>query len=259
MTFVLPVAKPPMSATHATRPQRLLRFAALGLKWNPYRVPTSGEQRELYVPLHDLPGCSALEIARGAARFTQINGESGWGKSTLLGAVRDVQFAEEIKYQDYYLSPEGPFCVKPSAPGVRHLLIDEAQRLSRRGRREIRKWLHIDANRRLIVTTHDNLDGEFGEPETTIELRPIDADRLRQFLVHRVKWAGGDPERFELPLPTADWLIDRCGHNLRFIEMVLYEFFQSAGPSERIVDELGPLHELARKAERVLPAPGRVR
>jgi hypothetical protein len=229
---------------------RLRRFHDLGLKWNPYRVATADELRGFYVP--DASGAAiASEIARSAERFTQIIGEAGWGKSTLLAAVRNELSAAGVAFQHVYLGPQGPFLVDPPQPPVRHLLIDEAQRLSRRGRRIAGRWLQSEVDRRLIVTTHEDLRGSVAETPVTISLRTVDVASLPRLFRRRIEWAGGAPARFVLPPETAEWLIARSRGNLRFLEMVLYEFFQSIAPAERIVVE--GLEPFARQVERFFP------
>ena len=246
-----PLPRTPASPVHeesdlpsipATSPFRLRRFLDLGLRWNPFRIADADECLGFYVPDPRLPFARAAEIARSPERFTQIIGDAGWGKSTLLNAVKRELSTAGIDYQHDYLSPQGPFVVEDPQPSIRHLLIDEAQRLSRRGRRSVGRWLQRGNDRRVIVTTHENLHKAFPERPLTIELPAVHAERLLELFERRIQWAGGDPSLFEFCGKTADWLIARCRGNLRSMELVLYEFFQHAEPAERIViDGLEPL------------------
>lgn len=238
------------SAPLPTVKHRLEHFARLGLRWNPFRVAERSEVPELFVPGPRGSGWRVDEILGSDATVTQIIGPRGRGKSTLLAALGDRLRVDAVPFDHCYLQPEGPFRVQPPPrTDSRFLLIDEAQRLSWRGRREVLRWLR-HAGRRLIATTHAALRLRCGTGETVaLEFPGVNVSRLQSLFRARIAWAGGDPKRFGLTEEAACWLIERCGDNLRLMEMGLYELFQSLEPADHITITTVSLDPFAAKID----------
>jgi len=234
----------PALANHAC----LQRFSQLGLRWNPFRVAERSEIPQLYLPELRNSLLQAEQIVRDHSSVTQIIAARGWGKSTLLAAVERELMQAGIPYAFHYLRLEGPYAVKQPCLKTSVLLIDEAQRLSWRGRRTVSRWLRY-GRRRLIVSTHDELPLPGRHTVVTLRLPQVTAARFGQLFAKRIEWAGGDAARFQIDPETAHWLIDRCGNNLRLIEMSLYEVFQSIEPAERITIDMASIESFAEKID----------
>ena len=117
-------------------------WARLNLWRNPFGELTSEERAELAVFVDgDLGRC---DVAHGQA--VQLIGGCGRGKTTRMLAIR--KRLSEASY--VYLPEDGP-C--PAIPAGCPLLIDEAQRLPRRLRRQI-----FATGLPLVLATHDDLE-----------------------------------------------------------------------------------------------------
>lgn len=184
------------------------------------------ERRDVYVP--DLYGTLELatQVASSGKAVTQIIARAGHGKSTFLAAVAEALDETDTSFELIYLEPSLRTQVPVPQPDLRVLILDEAERLTRRNFRRLVRW--TQGGCRLIVSSHQDLSGRLPETEArTIQLEGISrAALLRLFLV-RLQWASAEEENFQLTEDAADWLIDLSQGNLRVIEAVLYESFQA--------------------------------
>jgi len=215
----------------------LERFVRMGLGGNPFRVVPPGEVASLYEPLAPSRGPRADGIAASSARFVQIIGAEGRGKSTLLSAIQPLLEEQGLTCERRFLPPDhdGRFDAPRDAAAV--LLIDEAQRLRRKSRLAARSWLEV-GDRRLIVTTHEDLHRTFGDESETVELPDADAEIVDRVFRRRIVTSGGDADLIRLTPGAARWLAQASGGSLRWVERFCYELFQHIEASPRIlIDE----------------------
>ena len=226
----------------------LERFARMGLSGNPFRVVPPAEIPGLYAPPLDGQGPSAADIARSGARCVQILGREGFGKSILLATVGGLLEDEGLCCERRYLPPhhDGIF-VEPRG-GVDVLLLDEAQRLTRKARRAARLWYDDGGQRRLVMTTHEDLRRAFGRELESLEIPAADAAAIDRVFRRRIEFSGGDSESIRLSPRGARWLESECGGCLRRVEEFCYELFQAIEATREIVIDDGLLRGLGRRS-----------
>jgi len=217
----------------------------MGLRGNPFRVLPPTELPQLYTPPLQGEGPRADEIAGSRSRFIQILGDRGFGKSTLLAAVRGrlEEAGEPCEHRYFPPTHDGGF-VEPAA-GASVLLVDEAQRLGRKARRAARVWAE-GGDRRLIATTHEDLRRAFGDGVETLRLEKVDARMIERVFRRRLEHAGADGESIRLTPRAARWLERAGGGCLRRVEELCYEVFQRVEPSPRLVIDDKLLERLSR-------------
>ena len=126
----------------------------------------------------------------------------------------------------YVYLPEDQPC--PSIPAGNPLLIDEAQRLPRRVRRQV-----FIAGSTLVLATHKDLTRplkKFGYTVVTERIGlGLTAERLVDILNRRINASRRDPRRSspQVGLADAEELIRRFGTDIRQIESYLYDVVQS--------------------------------
>lgn len=237
-----------MNSPTLNRDRRLRHFERLGLRWNPFRIPRPEERSLAYLPdLYDATA-TAADIANSDASVTQIIADSGHGKSTLLAAVLEELDQADVKYKFHYLQPTLFARVAVPASEIRVLVVDEFERLTRWNRRRLVRW--TQRGHRLIVSTHRDLRRSMNSPVATVRLSTITVDGLQRYFTMRVEWASGDIGQFELTDDAIHWLLQKTGGNLRVVDAVLYESFQTATPHERLVidaERLRPFEAFARE------------
>lgn len=213
----------------------LTKFQRVGLRCNPFRVLDRSEFAEVFVDL--TPEFSPQSLIDHDSQAIQIIGRSGHGKSSLL---RAIQLEIEARYveQDFnenavsssefiYLPPERYVRIRRPAACTRFLLIDEAQRLSRRSTRVIRAWCKTSPFNRLVLGTHLSLDLS-PISSTEIHLTQPTRGQLQSILQKRIDWARlSDASPLHLSDEAIDWLLNRSGGNLQLIERVLYDVVQN--------------------------------
>lgn len=206
-------------------------------------MPT--ERRDVYVP--DLYGTLELatQVATSGEAVTQIVAKAGHGKSTFLAAVAEALNEADASVESIYLEPSLRTRVPVPQANLRVLILDEAERLTRRNLRRIVQWTR--GGGRLIVSSHQDLSRRLsGTAVRTIQLSGISRAALLRLFLARLHWAGSDEKNFQLTEDAADWLIEVSQGNLRVIEAVLYESFQTiadefARHPEQIETRPGPL------------------
>jgi hypothetical protein len=160
---------------------------------------------------------SELQAGKTALQFL---GDQGRGKTTHLLAIgRALPGAEYV-----YLPEDGP---RPTIPGTRPLLVDEAQRLSRWQRYRV-----FAVTGPLVIGSHEDHTLELeraGYRVVTHHVASVASpERLQGMLNRRVEAAraGVGP----LPLVSevfAAALHDQFGPDIRGVEQFLYDLFQS--------------------------------
>jgi len=147
-------------------------------------------------------------------------GKCGRGKtSQLLGWSARIPTSEYV-----YLPEDGP-C--PAIPSGEPLIIDEAQRLPRRIRRDI-----FSSGLPLVLATHRNLSmalRRYGYEVCTVQLgRSTSAPHVQTLMNTRLEYCrksfGPLPQ---LSLEDACWLIRRFGSDIRAMENHLYDQVQT--------------------------------
>ncbi|MGN6135771.1 MAG: hypothetical protein ACTHOU_14885 [Aureliella sp.] len=204
-------------------------FASLRLYRNPFGELTRAERAEL--AQIDLGDClSRLTHERSVL---QIIGPCGHGKTTHLLAIERA-----LPQSAYVYFPEDGF--QPPLPKTRPLLVDEAQRLGWRRRREL-----LAGPGPLVISTHVDLERKLrraGFEVWTLDLaRPKSPSQILKILNARIAASGvqtetgkaAPPESLFLKIEQVVALQQRFGSNIRLIEHHLYEAFQrTAGKGE---------------------------
>lgn len=235
-------------------------YARFQLFRNPFGELTDVERAQLAVI--DLEGCLAhLQHPRAVL---QLLGPCGHGKTTHLLAIQQAmtQFApvatgadavrdcQAYDCNNYVYFPEDG--TQPYLPKARPLFVDEAQRLSRRRRREL-----FSLPGPLVFGTHVDLTPQLQRANFTVHTvdlsTPLDATRLQEVINRRIlasrisngSWSPAmehatDPSNctesrlssedsyHPLCLTSAQVVALQCrfGSNIRRIEHYLYDAFQ---------------------------------
>lgn len=221
-------------------------YARFQLFRNPFGELTSGERAQLAVI--DLDLCLAqLQHSRAVL---QVLGPCGHGKTTHLLAIQQATGDGADDRDNYVYFPEDG--AQPILPEARPLFVDEAQRLSRRRRRQL-----LSGEGPLILGTHVDLAAPLRRAKFivhTLDLsKPLDATTLQELLNRRIlasRISSGSLSRtwehaserpssksscmssaatyhpLCLTLAQVVALQGRFGSNIRRIEHYLYDAFQ---------------------------------
>jgi len=203
---------------------RYFPHRAIGYACNPFRALTVDEETTLAV----LPA-AVHEAFEGSRAHLQILGEQARGKSaTMLGLVARAEVnALRVAYE--YL-PDGDDRVRTDVARLDLFVLDEAQRLNRRGRGRL---LDAAANGRLrlLLSSHADLISEFEQrrlPVRTIRLGGLGPVHARAVIERRLeRFALGDRPRATLTPDAYAWLAATFGDDLRATITLLYEAFQA--------------------------------
>ena len=171
-------------------------------------------------------------------RAVQLVGGCGRGKTTRMLVLHD-QFADS----SYTYLPEDTPC--PSIPSGRPVLIDEAQRLPRRVRKQI-----FATALPLILATHRDLTRPLrraGYEVTTLRIgHNNSAEHVCELLNRRIQASrlhSNDPVP-QLSIGDATVLVKRYGSNIRAMESYLYDVVQAQTFRQRTVDDESSLREI---------------
>jgi energy-coupling factor transporter ATP-binding protein EcfA2 len=241
------------------RLETLTQFQRAGLRCNPFRVLDRSEFAEVFID--SIPELSPQRLIDNDTQTIQIIGRSGHGKSSLLAALQqelETRSAEGISKRDFskccefiYLPPERYIRVRRPAATTRFLLIDEAQRLSRRSVRIVKAWCQTSTLNRLILATHLSVNLS-PMSSTEIYLASPTRARLQQILKRRIEWASlGDDCPLQLSNESIDWLLTQSGGNMQLIERVLYDVVQTC--IEDLATDGSPNSDLEITPELLLP------
>ncbi len=192
-----------------------LPWARFNLHRNPFGE-LSVEERARLAVLEE----SELEIGGLQSKEAiQLIGDCGRGKTTRLLAIR-----HRVAAASYVYLPEDQPC--PPIPFGTPVMIDEAQRLPRRARRQV-----FATGVPLILATHADLTRSlrrFGyRVRTSMIGEQNTPQRLAQVLNRRIEAARlTDAPIMRLSVSECEQLSSRFGSNIREIEHYLYEQVQ---------------------------------
>ncbi|MEP3478357.1 MAG: hypothetical protein ABJZ55_03830 [Fuerstiella sp.] len=198
-----------------------LPYAELNLRHNPFGELTESERIHLAVVCID-DVVSSLNNSRQAVQYV---GEKGHGKTTHLLKIRSV-----LPQCGYVHIPEGE---RRPVPAGEPVLIDEAQRLTWRQRRQL-----FGEDRALVLGTHHDFEAELkkaGRHVTTIAAcGETSLNRLQQIVIDRIEFA----RRERGPVPTVHRrtlkrLLQSQSGDIRSMLQILYDALQKmTGPEE---------------------------
>jgi chromosomal replication initiation ATPase DnaA len=199
----------------------------LGYRCNPFRALTREEwyslallPEELHGQLDNLPS------------LTQILGEQGCGKTSTLIALQR-KYSELGLQVAYEYLPPGINHFKHHLRDLHVFLLDEAQRLTPQSLQSL--LLHVagssDPELHLILSSHTDLAqsaATLGGNIRTLSLSENSPRFIHKLIEHRLEFF----ERMGRPgvrlTPNAENLvISHCGSNLRLLEKLLYEAYQT--------------------------------
>ena len=217
-------------ATGGVRPARAASPASpwqrLGLCWNPFGEPPPEDLAALIVP-------NAAEVPEDWLRWPrtaqQYLGDAGRGKTARLRRLEAL--FPDVPYHYLAGGVSRPAMPQPvTAAGPVALLLDEAQRLPSRRRRQLFVAV-ARAGRSLVLATHVDLSGELaaaGLACRTTVVADLVADDLLAILHRRIAWAQVDNASPALPqLADAQRLIAEFGDDVRAILDHLYDRYQA--------------------------------
>ncbi len=192
-------------------------YRRLNLTRNPFGELTRLERAELSVCSLD-PWLTLLQGPDASQQVIQFIGECGRGKSTHLLTIE-----QQLPGSRYvYLPMDAPL---PAIPPHRPMLIDEAQRLSKRLRRKV-----FAEGGPLVLGTHENLASEInaaGLKVTTVHVATLlTVTRLQEMLHARIEASRLGPGTVpRISLARCQRLIDTFGDDVRSMEHHLYAIF----------------------------------
>lgn len=222
--------------------RRLHHFARMGLTGNPFQILPRDALAQVYVAPEDLCA-SANALVHSSAPVIQIIAQRGWGKSMVLAAVTAQLAAMHAPCNYLYCPPDGSARFTVPDDAVEVVLLDEAQRLRPRCLRRARDWQQRSGGR-IIAATHEDLRSRFGPQTQTVTLPRADAVMIEKLFAKRVEAAGGDPALIRLTDPATSWLAEQADGNLRWVEMLCYEAFQSVEPAAALSIDVPLLEQL---------------
>ena len=192
-------------------------YRRLNLTRNPFGELTRLERAELSICSIE-PWLTQLQGPDASQQVIQFIGECGRGKSTHLLAIE--QQLPGARY--IYLPIDAPL---PPIPSHRPLLIDEAQRLSKRVRRRV-----FEQGGPLVLGTHENLASEIsaeGLKVTTVHVATLlTVTRLQEMLHARIESSRLGPGTLPyISMARCQRLIDTFGDDVRSMEHHLYNIF----------------------------------
>jgi hypothetical protein len=167
---------------------------------------------------------AGLGQSRSRQRIVQLVGPCGHGKTTfLLSLCRYLSHHLESEPGYVYVPPESPY---PGIPSATPLVVDEADRLPSRQRRQM-----LNATGLLAIATHRDIASFF--PQNRFEIRTFHVAnrgnpvRLAAMLNRRVRASAvGNGPIPRISVLQASRLIARFGDDIRAIEEFLYDAFQ---------------------------------
>jgi len=187
------------------------------LRRNPFGELTRGERAELAV----VDASQIADQVSGDHTAIQFIGDCGRGKTTRMLAL-----ARWLADASYVYLPEDEPC--PSIAFGRPLLIDEAQRLPKRVRKQV-----FATGLPLVLATHRDLARSlrrFGYTVTTQQIGNDNTpDLICELLNRRIQASCIDSAQAvpRLSLAVARGLFDRFGSDIRAIESYLYDVVQA--------------------------------
>lgn len=208
------------SAFSARQPR--LPYCHLNLRHNPFGELTESERVRLAVVCID----DVVALLHDSNSVVQYVGEKGHGKTTHLLKIRDA-----FPSCGYVHIPEGERRPVPSGEPV---LVDEAQRLTRRQRRHL-----FREDRALVLGTHQDFQSELEtarrQVTTIAACGQTSLKRLQQIVIDRIEFA----RREAGPVPTVHnrtlkRLLQTQGGDIRSMLKILYDALQKMTAPEEL-------------------------
>ncbi len=205
----------------------------LGYRSNPFRALTPHEWRAISL----VPG-ELQDLIDTPPALTQVLGDQGSGKTSLLLALERGLLEKGWSVAYEYL-PLGAQNYKTDTTNLRVFLLDETQRLSAPVLNRLLSSASSSAVgvTRLILATHRDLSGFAADHRVPIRSVELDthAQSFTQAIIEtRLKYFERPGYQGVRLTPAAlSHLIAHCGSNLRRLEWLLYEAYQTwdvAGP-----------------------------
>ena len=207
----------------------------LGYRCNPFRALTREEWSDLALLPRGLP-----ENLEDLPTLTQLFGEQGRGKTSALLALKR-EFHQQGKHAIYEYLPPGSRRYMHAMAKDQVLLLDEIQRLSPR-------WLNkllgelcplTELQPQLIVSSHLDITQAVsarGIDALSISLEKPSSQFIREMVENRlIYFSRPGQEGVRLTVDALEYVIGYCASNLRLLEKLLYETYQT-WESERPIE-----------------------
>lgn len=209
----------------------------LGYRSNPFRALTREEWRDIVVMPEGLH-----TLKDSLPSLTQILGDQGRGKtSALIGLARE--FGGRGWQAAYEYLPPGSTRYKHNLKDIQIYLLDEAQRLSPQWRSKLfRHFSDGDQIKpHLILSSHEDLSGtveEDGLDGLTIVLEKHEPSFIQTLIEHRLNYfERPGSQGVRLTAEALGIVIDCCNSNLRKLEKLLYEVYQTWESKDSISEQ----------------------
>jgi len=210
-------------------------FARLNLSVNPFGELAPQQRAEAaVVDVQSWKAWLAQSPADGRLRAAQFMGDRGRGKTTHLLALRYAMPGAHY----VHLPQHGPLPPVPEGPLV---MIDEAQRLPWRLRRQVFSRGHAQQTT-FVLGTHNDLRRSLRRAGYQVQTLTVagltDAAQVAKIMNVRIELARADAGPVpRLSLADAEALIARFGDDVRAMEGYLYERLQGYAGSEHHAEE----------------------
>lgn len=206
--------------------QRYFPIWKLGYRSNPFRALTLDEWRHIALLPKELE-----QLVESPPPLTQLIGHKGTGKTSTLLGLQEA-FRERSIPASYEYIPAGKDNFDMGAVDTRIILLDEAQRLSSHARKRLLS-LHTSTGSpgHIFLSTHEDLGmvaAQLNMPILTVALDYKDREFLESMIDRRLLFFQKTGHQGIRPTRAAlDHAITVCGSDLRKLESLLYESFQT--------------------------------
>lgn len=211
----------------------------LGFRRNPFGALADDE----WIAVAILPDTITKLLSTNFIHL-QLLGSMGVGKTTSLRKLTD-HFSRENRRVAYEYLAQGERVMKTDTAVLDILLLDEAQRLNRRSRRQLlaSAGQFSGAGLQLILSSHKDLTSHFARrslPLVTIDLNEtLTLAHYERLLVRRLAYFTLPGAAHTTLAPEAmHWLLETFYPNMRDAEYFLYEVWQR----ETAVREITAVH-----------------
>jgi len=206
--------------------QRYFPIWKLGYRSNPFRALTLDEWQQIAILPKDLE-----QLIESPPPLTQVLGEKGTGKTSTLLALQ-AAFQERSILASYEYIPIGKDDFATKVEDVPVLLLDEAQRLSPRSRKRLLSSITTkDSGANIFLSTHEDLRIEADDlnlPILTVDLNREDRVFVASMIECRLQFFQKRDLHGIRPSEAAlTHVIEACGSDLRKLESLLYEAYQT--------------------------------
>ncbi len=206
----------------------------LGYRCNPFRALTREEWQDLAL----LPTALRNQL-NDWPPIVQVIGDQGRGKTSILLAIKRHLLLQDINVAYEYLPP-GKKRNREKLRNIQVYLLDEAQRLgSRRWRQLIRQVTHPETYpSQIIFSSHVDLlemNVTTNQGIHTIHLDTPSRGFVKAMIKRRLEYFELQGRRgVQLSSEANDLLLAHCSSDLRLLERILYEIYQTWGQETTI-------------------------